>query len=88
MLVDVKRVQAVGRKEGLVKEVALLTNVNNVNLLLWSQRMVTKGICPTIDPKILAFLQHKDKLKKFKIELITGVCRETSQGWDVLGGSR
>ena len=36
--------------------------------------MVTEGICPTIAPTILAFFQHKDKLNKFKIELITVVC--------------
>ncbi len=36
--------------------------------------MVTEDICPTIVPKILAFLQHKDKVNKFKIELITVVC--------------
>jgi hypothetical protein len=52
----------------------LLPNANNGNLLMWSQRMVTEGICPRVVPKILAFLQHKDKLNKFKIELITVVC--------------
>ena len=51
-----------------------LPNANDGNLLLWAQTMVTEGISPTISPKILAFLQHKDKLNKFKIELITVVC--------------
>ena len=44
------------------------------NLWLWVQRMISEGICPTIAPKILAFLQHKEKFNKFKIELITVVC--------------
>jgi hypothetical protein len=75
------RAQAVGSKEAPAQALSLQPNTNNVTLLLWSQRMVIEGICPTITPKILAFLQHKDKLNKFKIELITGVCRETTQGW-------
>ena len=57
-----------------VQELSLLPNTNNGMLLIWAQRMVTEGICPTIAPKILAFLLHKDKLNKFKIELITVVC--------------
>ena len=76
-----KRTQTVGSKEVPVQDLSLLPNSNNDNLLLWSQRMVTEGICPTIVPKNLAFLQYKDKLNKFKVELITGVCRGTSQAW-------
>jgi hypothetical protein len=34
------------------------------NLLLWVQRMISEGICPTIDPKILAFLSHKEKITR------------------------
>ncbi len=54
-----------------VQEFSLLPNVNNDNLLMWVQRMVTEGICLTIVP---TFSQHKEKFNKFKIELITVVC--------------
>ena len=36
--------------------------------------MIAEGIRPTIAPKIQAFLQHKEKLNKFKIEINTVVC--------------
>jgi len=81
MQVVVTRAQVVGSKEAPAQELSLLPNTKNGNLLLWAQRMITEGICPTIAPKILAFLQHKDKVNKFMIELITGVCRETPQDW-------
>jgi hypothetical protein len=44
--------------------VTLLPNTNDGKLLLWAQRMVTEGICPTIAPKILAFLQHKGSRRR------------------------
>jgi hypothetical protein len=56
-----------------VQELSLLPNLLNGNLRKWAETMIEDGICPSIAPKMLTFLDHKDKVNRLTIELITVV---------------
>ena len=54
-----------------MQELSLLPNLLNGNLLGWADKMVEEEM---ISPKMQAFLKHKEKMKKFQIEIINVVC--------------
>jgi hypothetical protein len=56
-----------------VQELSLLPNLLNGNLRKWAETMIEDGICPSIAPKMLTFLDHKGKVNRLTIELITVV---------------
>ena len=56
-----------------VQELSLLPNLLNGNLRKWAETMIQDGICPSIAPKMLTFLDHKGKVNRLTIELITVV---------------
>ena len=56
-----------------VQELSLLPNLLNGNLRSWAESMIADGICPTTAPKMLTFLDNKDKKNRCMIEMITVV---------------
>jgi len=56
-----------------VQELSLLPNLLNGNLRSWAEAMIGDGICPATAPKMLTFLDNKDKKNRCMIEMITVV---------------